>query len=90
MLADLPQRELIVRLVGTSHGHGRGVPIHGGRDLVGESEAASLRDAAEGLFDEGGWLELLDRTDATYGVWGCAYLEAILRASDCQVSKEGS
>lgn len=87
---DLPQRELIVRLVGTSHGHGRGVPIHGGCDLVGESEAVGLREAAQGLFDEGGWLELLDRTDASYGVWGCAFLEAILRASDCQVSKEGS
>jgi CRISPR-associated endonuclease/helicase Cas3 len=41
------------------------------------------------LFDEGGWDELIEVTQARYGVWGCAYLEALLRAADCQVSGEG-
>ena len=41
------------------------------------------------LFDEGGWDELIEITQVRYGVWGCAYLEALLRAADCQVSGEG-
>jgi len=35
------------------------------------------------LFDEGGWDELIEITQVPHGVWGCAYLEALLRAADC-------
>jgi CRISPR-associated endonuclease/helicase Cas3 len=41
------------------------------------------------LFDRGGWYELIEATHLRYGAWGCAYLEAVLRAADCQVSGEG-
>ena len=83
-------KDLIVRLVGTSHGHGRGVPPQRGTDLVAPTDTQDLEEAARALFEEGAWAELVERTEAQYGIWGCAYLEAVLRSADCQVSKEGS
>jgi CRISPR-associated endonuclease/helicase Cas3 len=78
---------LVVRLVGTSHGHGRvGFP-HTSAGLLGGSPA--LAEPSEGLHDPGDWNALFESTHRTYGVWGCAYLEAILRAADGQVSREG-
>jgi CRISPR-associated endonuclease/helicase Cas3 len=41
------------------------------------------------LFDEGSWDELVEDTQLRYGAWGCAYLEAVLRAADGQISAEG-
>ncbi|QSB16759.1 type I-U CRISPR-associated helicase/endonuclease Cas3 [Natronosporangium hydrolyticum] len=80
-----PQRELAARLIGTSHGHGRHGFPHASDDLVdGRS------DTAVELYDEGLWDELIERTHVRWGVWGCAYLEALLRAADGQVSAEGS
>ncbi|MFY1650721.1 type I-G CRISPR-associated helicase/endonuclease Cas3g [Solwaraspora sp. WMMB762] len=78
-------RELIVRLVGTSHGHGRHGFPHTAGQLVG-----TVDDTAVDLFDEGRWDELIERTHRRWGVWGCAYLEALLRAADGQISAEGS
>lgn len=78
---------LIVRLVGTSHGHGRvGFP-HTTVGLLG-SATDDLASSA-GLHDLGTWDALVDRTHRSHGTWGCAFLEAILRAADCQVSREG-
>ncbi|MDG4771551.1 type I-U CRISPR-associated helicase/endonuclease Cas3 [Solwaraspora sp. WMMD792] len=77
--------ELIVRLVGTSHGHGRHGFPHTAGQLVGDTDATAVD-----LFDEGRWDELIERTHRRWGVWGCAYLEALLRAADGQVSAEGS
>ena len=77
--------ELIARLVGTSHGHGRAGFPH----VAGEL-AAGLGEEAVELFDSGGWDALMERTQRRYGVWTCAYLEAVLRAADNQVSGEGS
>ncbi|MFV2087537.1 type I-U CRISPR-associated helicase/endonuclease Cas3 [Micromonospora sp. LOL_021] len=82
---DDDHRELIVRLVGTSHGHGRHGFPHTAGQLVG-----AVDDTAVDLFDEGRWDELIERTHRRWGVWGCAYLEALLRAADGQVSAEGS
>jgi CRISPR-associated endonuclease/helicase Cas3 len=50
----------------------------------------SADEIAAALFDEGLWDELIERTHVRWGVWGCAYLEALLRAADGQVSAEGS
>ncbi|MBM7368533.1 type I-G CRISPR-associated helicase/endonuclease Cas3g [Gordonia hydrophobica] len=82
-------RDLILRLVGTSHGRGRDAFVHQSEQLLG-GEFADLLSTAVTLFDEGGWDELITVTDRTWGVWSCAYLEAIVRAADCAVSKEGS
>ena len=93
--------ELAVRLAGTSHGRGRVLFEQGSAELLpeagagGEAKAGSrVEDAgaigkiAEELFDDGLWDELVYSTDARYGYWGVAYLEALLRAADGQVSRE--
>lgn len=87
------QRHLIARLVGTSHGHGRhGFPHTATEFLIAADSPApeEERRLAVDLFDHGGWDELIEDTTRTWGVWGCAYLEAVLRAADGQISMEGS
>ncbi|MFT3887623.1 MAG: type I-U CRISPR-associated helicase/endonuclease Cas3 [Arachnia sp.] len=79
---------LTSRLIGTSHGHGRMAFPHGSEDLV-RQDHAHVRELAHELFDLGRWDELIDETDREWGLWGAAYLEAVLRAADIQVSKEG-
>jgi CRISPR-associated endonuclease/helicase Cas3 len=83
-LNDQAGHDLVTRLVGTSHGRGRAGYPHTGKQLCAGS------DAAVRLFDEGLWDEIVERTDRRFGVWGTAYLEALLRAADGQVSGEGS
>ncbi|MEU8263093.1 type I-U CRISPR-associated helicase/endonuclease Cas3 [Micromonospora sp. NPDC048999] len=78
-------RDLAARLIGTSHGHGRHGFPHTSKQLVDNAD-----EIAATLFDEGLWDELIERTHIRLGVWGCAYLEALLRAADGQVSAEGS
>ena len=77
-------RELVTRLVGTSHGRGRPLfdhdPVTAGPDHA---------DALEELVGEGEWESLIARTDRQWGPWGTAYLEALLRAADCTISMEG-
>ncbi|MFV2062842.1 MAG: hypothetical protein ACC726_04925, partial [Chloroflexota bacterium] len=88
-LEDRPidERSFVARLVGTSHGFGRvGFP-HDSSGLLGDGEMAL--PAARDLFDDGAWDALVERTEAEWGVWGCVYLEGILRAADGQVSGEG-
>ncbi|WP_434739326.1 type I-G CRISPR-associated helicase/endonuclease Cas3g [Micromonospora sp. SH-82] len=82
---DDDSRELVARLVGTSHGHGRHGFPHTSGQLVDTADEITTT-----LFDEGLWDELIERTHTRWGVWGCAYLEALLRAADGQVSAEGS
>ncbi|MEV4830542.1 type I-U CRISPR-associated helicase/endonuclease Cas3 [Micromonospora sp. NPDC049257] len=82
---DDEDRDLTARLIGTSHGHGRHGFPHTSAQLVDNAD-----EIAATLFDEGLWDELIERTHIRWGVWGCAYLEALLRASDGQVSAEGS
>jgi CRISPR-associated endonuclease/helicase Cas3 len=80
---------LVLRLVGTSHGRGRSSFPLESRQLRYPGEVDSWLEQAALLFDKGGWDELVEATQTRYGVWGCAYLEALLRAADCQVSGEG-
>jgi CRISPR-associated endonuclease/helicase Cas3 len=79
------RRELAARLIGTSHGHGRHGFPHTSGQLVKDTD-----EIAATLYNEGLWDELIERTHIRWGVWGCAYLEALLRAADGQVSAEGS
>lgn len=82
--------ELVIRLVGTSHGWGRPTFNDTARGLLPTEPARGAPEtAAERLFDDGLWDDLVDSTHQRYGVWGCAYLEALVRAADGQVSGEG-
>lgn len=83
---------VVARLVGTSHGHGRPFFPHGPAGLVeGESHPDGVLAAVNSLYRTGaGWSDVLERTDERYGIWGIAYLEAVLRAADGTVSEEGS
>lgn len=77
-------RDLVARLVGTSHGRGRPLFDHD-PTTAGPDHA----DALEELVGEGEWESLIARTDRQWGHWGTAYLEALLRAADCTISMEG-
>lgn len=87
-LTSTSDPQLAARLIGTSHGHGRSSFPHTAEELLDISFDAT-RQLAEDIFDLGGWDELLEHTHRRYGVWVCAYLEAVLRAADAQVSAEG-
>lgn len=82
--------QLVARLVGTTHGHGRSGFPHNARGLLTSDDDSAVVAAAITLFDDGMWDELIEHTQIRYGPWGCAYLEALLRAADGQVSMEGS
>lgn len=82
--------QLVARLIGTTHGHGRAGFPHSARGLLTSDDDSAVVAAAITLFDDGMWDELIEHTQIRYGPWGCAYLEALLRAADGQVSMEGS
>jgi CRISPR-associated endonuclease/helicase Cas3 len=79
---------LAARLAGTSHGYGRHTFTHTGAELLGGHGSNDQQRLAEDLFDHGGWDNLIETTHNRWGVWGCAYLEALLRAADGQASGE--
>ncbi|MBX6391550.1 MAG: hypothetical protein IRZ08_21610, partial [Frankia sp.] len=85
-----PVRDLVARLVGTSHGRGRHGFPHTASELLRPPASPADSQLAQDLFDHGGWDDLIESTTHDWGVWGCAYLEALLRAADGQVSAEGS
>ena len=77
-------RDLVTRLVGTSHGRGRPLFDHDPAN-AGPGHVGALKE----LVGEGEWESLIARTDRQWGHWGTAYLEALLRAADCMISMEG-
>lgn len=81
---------LVARLVGTTHGHGRSGFPHTAYGLLRDDDDPAIVSTAAELFDEGVWDDVIEDTQVRYGPWGCAYLEALLRAADGQVSMEGS
>jgi CRISPR-associated endonuclease/helicase Cas3 len=86
---DRVDRDLVARLIGTSHGHGRAGFPHNSAALLHTNDSAEAKQIAAALFDEGEWDTLIEQTHLGYGAWGCAYLEAVLRAADGQISAEG-
>ncbi|WP_241227215.1 type I-G CRISPR-associated helicase/endonuclease Cas3g [Bifidobacterium callimiconis] len=92
--------ELVTRLAGTSHGHGRSCFRDNAETLIPRyvmehADAGpapninDIRRAAGELFDDGVWERIISHTNERYGYWGVAYLEAILRAADVTISSEG-
>jgi CRISPR-associated endonuclease/helicase Cas3 len=78
-----------MRLAGTSHGYGRPGFPHTTHDLLPEDTDPNIQALAETLFDEGGWDTLIESTHHRWGLWACAFFEAILRAADGQISADG-
>jgi CRISPR-associated endonuclease/helicase Cas3 len=95
---ELDQR-LVLRLIGTSHGHGRSAFSDNSERLIPPAVIAAskvvqtnieeVRDAARKYFDEGGWETIIAQTNREYGFWGSAYIETILRSADVTISSEG-
>ncbi len=48
-----------------------------------------LYQQAHELFLTGHWDEIMENTDREYGPYATAYLEALERAADAQISREG-
>lgn len=86
--SDPDERALVTRLAGTTHGHGRSGFPHSAAQLLGPG--GDPGDDARELVDEGLWEEIVESTNLRYGVWGAAFLEALLRAADGRVSRAGS
>jgi CRISPR-associated endonuclease/helicase Cas3 len=63
---------LAARLVGTSHGHGRTGFPHTASQLAAEHDTGDWVQQAIGLFDDGGWDELIETTHIRYGVRPCS------------------
>ncbi|WOQ16525.1 type I-U CRISPR-associated helicase/endonuclease Cas3 [Raineyella sp. W15-4] len=89
-LEGRPHLNLTLRLIGTSHGYGRALTPQRGKELCAPGDPAEWQSRADELYDFGEWASIVGETDRTIGVWACAYLEAVVRAADCQVSREGS
>lgn len=81
--------ELVLRLIGTSHGHNRSGAQQVANELLDRTSNESEWSYAHQLLDEGEWDSLMDRTNWTVGYWAISMLESILRAADCQISMEG-
>lgn len=84
--------DLALRIIGCSHGNGRNSFKHTDRILlqnVQGSDSDILRQKAHDLFFIGRWEELIEETDMKFGPYVTAYLEALERAADVQISAEG-
>lgn len=100
MVAALPEkvgehRDLVLRIIGCSHGHGRFSFAHDAGFLLKEgylpegTDYEALKEQATRLFNVGYWDNLMEQTSRTYGPYATAYLEAVERAADAQISREG-
>lgn len=93
LLGDV-DADLVLHLVGSHHGFGRGLPpvvvdpdpvevslVHGGVAMSSTSD--------HGLWRLGcGWTDRFERLQRTLGPWGLAWLEAVLRLADHRASEE--
>lgn len=88
-------RDLVLRIIGCSHGHGRFSFAHDAGFLLKEgylpegTDYEVLKEQATRLFNVGYWDNLMEHTSRTYGPYATAYLEAVERAADAQISREG-
>ena len=100
MVASSPEkvgehRDLVLRIIGCSHGHGRFSFAHDAGFLLKEgylpegTDYEALKEQATRLFNVGYWDNLMEQTSRTYGPYATAYLEAVERAADAQISREG-
>jgi CRISPR-associated endonuclease/helicase Cas3 len=97
LLSGAHDRDLVLHLIGTHHGHGRPfTPVWSDDSVdfqvVAEYGGTQLKSSSgyEQAHLGSGWTERFWRLNQRYGYWGLAYLEGILRRADCvQSRKEG-
>ncbi len=91
---DGVDRELVLHLIGTHHGHGRALPPYWEDDPEYEVQAAlngqtvTAKRIHEVANLGSGWVDRFWSLTGKYGWWGLAYLEALLRRADCVRSRE--
>ena len=95
LLSGAHDRDLVLHLIGTHHGHGRPfTPVWSDASadfqVVAEYDGTQLKSSSgyEQADLGSGWTERFWRLNQRYGYWGLAYLEAILRRADCVQSRE--
>jgi CRISPR-associated endonuclease/helicase Cas3 len=88
-------RDLVLYLIGTHHGYGRALaPIWTEDDpeyeidACVEGERVTVKGVDRVARVDSGWVDRYWRLTRTYGWWGLAYMEAILRRADCVRSRE--
>ncbi len=93
VLANAHDSDLVLHLIGTHHGHGRPLPPvikdENNQRLCYNFEGQELSTSTK--FDEMLALDMADRfwnLVAKYGYYGLAWLEAIVRLADHQISSE--
>jgi CRISPR-associated endonuclease/helicase Cas3 len=86
---------LVVHLIGTHHGHGRPCfqPIDDPtpeptRYEVGGASQEAWSTELQGPLDDD-WVETFFQLSRTYGPWGLAYLETLVRSADVECSRRG-
>lgn len=95
LLAEVPDPELVIYLIGSHHGRGRPLPPMTTRD----PSPTTFELRWEGLRLEGssahgwdrlgsGWADGFWALARRYGYWGLAYLEAMVRLADHRASAE--
>ncbi len=96
ILASLDDADLALHLVGTHHGHGRGLPpvVHDPQPVAfrhrhGDVEFDTRSDHDLASLGSG-WADRFWRLHRAYGPWGLAWLEAMLRRADHRASESGS
>lgn len=80
--------ELALRIIGTSHGRGRSGFPHVANELLAPTHGEDLAKLANQMFTQGGWDRFIARGHRKYGYFVTAFVEAIERAADAQISKE--
>lgn len=87
-------RQLALHLIGTHHGHGRPLapfwvdPEDPDIRAQIDGQDFAVRGAQRLARLDSGWIDQFWSLNRTYGWWGLAFLEAILRRADCIVSRE--
>ncbi|MEX3504813.1 type I-U CRISPR-associated helicase/endonuclease Cas3 [Corynebacterium sp. LK2510] len=82
------EADLALRVIGTSHGRGRCSFPHVGEELFDSGADGHTGEVAWELFTRGDWDALINTTHRKYGHYAAAFIEAIERAADAQISRE--
>jgi len=93
VLDSAHDRDLVIHLIGTHHGYGRAfAPIWSDPEdpeisVANNGRVLSTKAAPHLHQIDSGWVDRFWLLNARYGVWGLAFLEAVIRRADCVQSR---